>query len=421
LSFIEGLHGVVAIVLLCTLLFAEEAGVPLPTPGELTLVVAGLLIATGGLDPWLFVPLAIVSCVAGSLVGYSWARILGEHGLAAAAERFHQTKRLHRVTARLRVAGARDIGLCRLIPGLRVYTSLVAGAVGIDRQRFLLGVVPSAVLWVVACIVIGVVAGVPAARFLDQVQGLIVQGGILVVAGIGGYIAIRRIPEGGRAGLMRLPANLRSVLALGIDMALIGAVVAGVLAVVRPVTQIGAIAGWIDIVVVVAVIAVFYSVATHRGRRATAGETLLGTHYLTPSAQDSSRIGLRRILKSVLEQGSHSSPTELAHLAMAFRALGDPTRLQVARILLTGDRSLGQISRELQLPSLEAAHALRELQAARLVVSDEAGEDPRYSMASDHVKVGLGEFLHHDGTAGSTAEERSGTVPETSSATAAGP
>jgi membrane protein DedA with SNARE-associated domain len=51
LSFTQSLHSVVAIVLLCTLLFAEEAGVPLPTPGELTLIVAGLLIATGGLDP----------------------------------------------------------------------------------------------------------------------------------------------------------------------------------------------------------------------------------------------------------------------------------------------------------------------------------------------------------------------------------
>lgn len=170
----------------------------------------------------------------------------------------------------------------------------------------------------------------PAARFLGELQSLILQGGILVVVGVGGYFAIRRIPEGGWAGLLRLPANLRSILALGIDMTLIGAVVAGVLAVLRPVTPVGAIAGWADIVVVVVVIAVFYSIATHRGLRATAGETLLGTRYLTQPAQDSSRLGLRRILESVLEQGSRSSPTELARLASAFRALGDPTRLQVA-------------------------------------------------------------------------------------------
>ena len=99
---------------------------------------------------------------------------------------------------------------------------------------------------------------------------------------------------------MRLPVSLRSVLALGIDMAMIGAVVGGVLAVVRPLTGVGVMAGWIDIVVVVAVIAVFYSIATHRGRRATAGETILGTHYLTHSERNSSRVGLRWVLKSIL-------------------------------------------------------------------------------------------------------------------------
>jgi hypothetical protein len=45
MGFIQGLHGTMALVLLCSLLFAEEAGVPLPTPGELTLIAAGLLIS----------------------------------------------------------------------------------------------------------------------------------------------------------------------------------------------------------------------------------------------------------------------------------------------------------------------------------------------------------------------------------------
>jgi membrane protein DedA with SNARE-associated domain/DNA-binding transcriptional ArsR family regulator len=413
-SFIQGLHGVVAIVLLCTLLFAEEAGVPLPAPGELTLVVAGLLIATGGLDPWLFVPLAIASCVAGSLAGYSWARIVGERGLTAAAAHFHQTGRLNRVTTRLRVAGARDIGLCRLIPGLRVYTSLVAGAVGVDRRRFLLGVTPSAVLWVAVYIVVGLVFGVPAERFLGDLQGLVLQGGILIVAGVGGYVAIRRVPEGTRAGLLRLPSTVRSILALAVDMALIGAVVAGVLAVVRPLTRFGVIAGWIDIVVVVVVIAVFYSIATHRGRHATAGETLLGTHYMTQSAQDLARVGLRQILKSVLAQGPDGSPAGLARLARAFRALGDPRRLQVARLLLAGDRTLAQVSEDLRLPSLEAAHALRELQLAGLVVVYGPEEDQRYAVASDRVRIGLAEFLNLDERDVRTADEHGETVRGTS-------
>jgi membrane protein DedA with SNARE-associated domain/DNA-binding transcriptional ArsR family regulator len=394
LSFIQGLHGIVAIVLLCTLLFAEEAGVPLPTPGELTLVVAGLLIATGGLDPWLFVPLAAVSCVGGSLTAYSWARLVGERGLNAAAERFDQTKRLYRVTARLQEAGPRDIGLCRLIPGLRVYTSLVAGAVGVDRQRFLLGIVPAAVLWVIAYAVLGVVAGVPAERSLGEFEALVVQGGILILVGAGGYVAIRRVPEGGRAALVRLPLTLRSVLALGIDMAMIAAIVAGVLAVVRPLTALGAIAGWIDVLVVVAVIAVFYSIVTHRGRRATAGETLMGTNYLTLSAGDSSRVSLRRTLQSSFAQSSPGSPAELARLAGSFRALGDPKRLQVARFLLSGEHSLAQIVQDLQVAPLEAADALRELQAAGLVVVHDSDEGKRYGVANDYVRIGLAEFLN---------------------------
>ena len=78
MSFLQGLHGVVAVVLLCGLLFAEESGVPLPfAPGEIVLLAAGLLIAAGGLDPYVFIPLAMLACIAGSVVGYSWARLVG--------------------------------------------------------------------------------------------------------------------------------------------------------------------------------------------------------------------------------------------------------------------------------------------------------------------------------------------------------
>jgi membrane protein DedA with SNARE-associated domain len=393
LSFIQGLHGVVAIVLLCTLLFAEEAGVPLPWPGELTLLAAGLLIATGALDPWLFVPLAIAVCLAGSLTGYSWARLLGETGLKSAAERFHQTKRLDKVTARLQNAAPLQISISRLVPGLRVYTSLVAGAVGVNRQRFLLGVAPAVVLWVIVLVTLGVVVGVPAERFLGELESLVLQGGTLIVVGVGGYVAIRRIPEGGRAGLARLPSNLRSVLALSVDMAVIAAVVAGVLAIVRPVLRVGALAGWLDILVVMAVIAVFYSIATRRGMRATAGEALLGTHYLTQSPRDALRASLRRILRTALSQDPQGTSPDVGRAAEAFRALGDRSRLQVARLLLAGDHSLMDVSRELQLPPVEAALALQELQVAGLVTWHQTSGDRRYEIADDHVRLGLAEFL----------------------------
>ena len=110
MNFLQGIHGAVALGLLGGLLFAEEAGVPLPfAPGELTLLVAGLLIASGGLNPALFIPLALVACIAGSLVGYTWARVVGERALRALARRLRQQRNLERVSARMRSAGWIDL------------------------------------------------------------------------------------------------------------------------------------------------------------------------------------------------------------------------------------------------------------------------------------------------------------------------
>src|ERR1022692_4834414 len=115
MAFIQGLHGTVAILLLCSLLFAEEAGVPLPfAPGELTLIVAGLLIAVGAINPFVFLPLAVIACIAGALLGYSWAGLIGTSGLRSIAERLHQTKAFDLVETRLRTASSRDIALSRL-------------------------------------------------------------------------------------------------------------------------------------------------------------------------------------------------------------------------------------------------------------------------------------------------------------------
>jgi membrane protein DedA with SNARE-associated domain/DNA-binding transcriptional ArsR family regulator len=380
-------------VLLCSLLFVEEVGIPLPIPGELTLVAAGVLIATGGLDPWLFVPLAMVSCLAGAATGYSWARLIGEHGLRALAARLHQTRRLSRVTTRLQEAGPREIAISRLIPGLRVYTTLVAGAAGVDRLTFLIGVAPAAVLWVTFFLVVGVVAGAPAERLLGELEALVLQGGILILLGVGSYLALRRVPEHSVAGLARMSTSLRAVLAAGVDMAMIGAVVAGVLAIVRPLTSVGATAGWLDIVVVVIVIAAFYSVVTRAGRRPTAGERLLDASYLTQRAPALARRNLRALGRLLVEGAAVRPRLDIARAAEMFRALGDPRRLEVARLLLASDHSPEEVADELQVSRHEAVYALRELERAGLAVADETDAGQRYTLASDHVRIALAEIL----------------------------
>jgi len=186
MTYLIGLHGVVALVLMLALLYAEEAGVPLPfAPGALVLIIAGILIQTGALNGWLFVPLAVVCAGLGSFTAYSWANFIGERGLSVVATRLGQQKRMDRVVARIKQAGPKGILITRLIPGLRIYTSMVAGAVGVSRRNFLLGVLPATALWALVYTALGFLFGIPAAHYLTRLQNLAVDGALLLLLGEG--------------------------------------------------------------------------------------------------------------------------------------------------------------------------------------------------------------------------------------------
>jgi membrane-associated protein len=373
MTYLQGLHGAVAIVLLCSLLFAEEAGVPIPfAPGEVVLMAGGLLIAAGGLDPVVFVPLAIAASLAGAVVGYSWARLVGEHGLTTLARRLRQAENLARVSGRIRSAGPRAIAVSRLIPGLRIYTSLVAGAAGVDRRTFLLGVVPPTVGWVGLFVVLGAVVGLPVEHFVGEVQRLAIQGAILIAIGLGSFIAIRRVPAGDRAALVRMPDRVRLLLALAVDLGLVASMLSGVVAVVRRVVGAGLIAGWADALVVAAGIGIFYLIITRRGTGATAGEALLRTTYIRHHRARSGPVELGDL---------PAEDADLLEAATLLRLVADVSRLRLLRQLLAGERSSAELARETGLPVAEVVYHLGQLWRAQLVVPLEANRgEVRYAV-----------------------------------------
>jgi membrane protein DedA with SNARE-associated domain/DNA-binding transcriptional ArsR family regulator len=367
MSFLSGLHGVVAIVLLCSLIFVEEAGVPLPfAPGELTLLAGGLLIAAGGLDPWVFYPLAFGVCVAGAMVGYSWARVVGEHGLTGLAVRFHQVKSLDRVATRVRSARPLGIGTSRLIPGLRIYTTLVAGAFGVRRRTFLEGLIPSAAIWVGVYVSVGVVAAIPVEHFLTKLARLAVQGGILLVIGVIGYLAIRRTPARDREPLVNVPGWIKTVLAALIDLGVVASILTGLLALIRRVTGTGVTAGWADAVVLVAALATLYLFVTRRSTGATLGEALLHTVYLRRRATDD--------VPAPIANPELVDPA-LQSAADRLRALGTVPRLAVARALLAGASTAAEVARTVSISPDEISYHLAALGRAGLVNSKFQADD----------------------------------------------
>jgi membrane protein DedA with SNARE-associated domain/DNA-binding transcriptional ArsR family regulator len=375
-NFLFGLHGAVAIVLLCSLLFLEEAGVPLPfAPGELTLLAAGLLIAAGGLDPWVFVPLAVVVCVAGALVGYSWARIVGEHELSRLAARFHQAKALQRGSSRVRSAGPVGIGVSRLIPGLRIYTTLVAGAFQVKRRTFLEGLIPATAIWVCVYVAVGVVAGIPVEHFLTKLARLAVQGAILLVIGVGGYLAIRRAPAQGREPLVNLPGWTKTLFAALIDLGVVATILTGLLAIVRRVSGTDFSASWADLAVIVAALAVIYLFITRRGAGATVGEALLHTVYLPrhEGSDSATAVGAAQTVDPLLKSAADRLHT-----------LGTVPRLAVVRALLAGPRTTADVAGEAGLSLDETAYHLAALRRAGLVTAEPGQQDQgHFSLRSE--------------------------------------
>lgn len=282
MSILTGLHGTAALILLCALLFAEEAGIPLPLlPGEIMLVAAGLLIANGALSPAAFFPAAYLAVLGGAFAGYAWARVIGARGLWALADRLRITNHLDRVAERLRAAGPLEVGISRLIPGLRIYTTLVAGSALVDPRVFLFGAMPAILLWIATYTVAGMLIGIPLVHFLTHVEHIALTAAVLVLIGASAYLAILHIPFAERRdnALLEGPRLPRLILALAIDGGIVTNFDFGLTQLAHIFLHFPDPDGVIDVAVVFATIAVAYFGIVRHGLGLTAGEAFLNIDY----------------------------------------------------------------------------------------------------------------------------------------------
>lgn len=145
------------------LVFAESAAwLGLVVPGDLALLTAGALTATGEVA----LPLVLGAAVVGTVAGYAVAYELGVRAgprLTGLVQRHPRLARNVPVAVRLVhergtavVVASRWVGaLCAIVP-------LVAGASGYPRRRFLAEQVVGAVAWVLPVVLLGRVAGAAA-------------------------------------------------------------------------------------------------------------------------------------------------------------------------------------------------------------------------------------------------------------------
>ena len=143
-----GHSGYGLIALLCGLLVVEELGVPLPfLPGDLMLVLAGISIATGHLNPFLVMTATYISVLAGALAGREIFECLGMAALTRVTKLLHVSEQVDSLAARLRRYGAPGVFIGRITPGLRVHTTEVSGLIRMPRFPFLLGLGPAVAVY----------------------------------------------------------------------------------------------------------------------------------------------------------------------------------------------------------------------------------------------------------------------------------
>jgi energy-coupling factor transport system substrate-specific component len=136
----------------------------------------------------MMVGLTLGSIVGGALLGREIFALLGWPRVMKLADRLHARAPLERASQMLERNGWRAVFTARLIPGLRVHTTQVAGLNRMPRLEFLAGLVPAAAVYVAAFLGLGFAFGRPiltvihdAERQALYVIGILVVGAILLL------------------------------------------------------------------------------------------------------------------------------------------------------------------------------------------------------------------------------------------------
>jgi membrane protein DedA with SNARE-associated domain len=185
-----------AIAGLATLLLVKEAGVPIPVPGDLLVIGAGVALAG---DPpqavAVLLVILVVGYVGGTIQFVLARRVLRRPLLAALARIGVGESRVEALAARLRRSGARGVALARMTPGVRIAAVAAAGLAAIPFAAFLGGLVAGNGVFVAGHFALGYVLGASAAELIAGAGGiglLVAAGGVLAVVGAVGWAVLRR-------------------------------------------------------------------------------------------------------------------------------------------------------------------------------------------------------------------------------------
>jgi len=190
-------HGYIVILLI---MIVEEAGVPAPIPGDGLLLFAGYLSSVGRLS----LAESLGTVVLGALVGATILYWVSRRGGRALVHRYGRwlrldERRLDQLRGLFERLGPVGPGVSRLIPGLRIYTSALAGLARIPYPLFVLNVLWAGLAWALLFLLLGYYFGMHWREYFRFSQRATFLTLLVVAVGVVGYIALHRRTHSERA------------------------------------------------------------------------------------------------------------------------------------------------------------------------------------------------------------------------------
>src|SRR5437868_13242414 len=166
-SFLDR-HGLLAAFVF---LLIEEAGVPVPVPGDVLMLVLGVHARQGSVPLWQAVGATWLGTIIGSIFLYLAARIAGRDMVYRYGRFIRLTpERLDRAETWLKKHGTRAVFLGRLVPGLRILTAVGCGVFEVPFLVFLPAMSIGALLYILVYTLLGYFLGPPVLAMLERVH-----------------------------------------------------------------------------------------------------------------------------------------------------------------------------------------------------------------------------------------------------------
>jgi membrane protein DedA with SNARE-associated domain len=179
-----------ALVAILGLILVKEAGVPIPVPGDLVVIGAGVAAGRGDVDPGVALVGIFVASIAGGIVQYGLLRSVARPALLSLLGRLGSAERVDRQTERLRRGGARSVAVARSTPGVRIVAIAASALAGIPAAAFVAGLAIGNALFIGAHFALGYVVGEPVVATVGGALGplAIVAVALALVGAVGWYV-----------------------------------------------------------------------------------------------------------------------------------------------------------------------------------------------------------------------------------------